>query len=260
MGMDMGIFVPPDLKCHQRVSLAWHEVRDHRASILLSTSPTRVPIARRFQSRKGCFRYCVTRIISRLRPRWQGSVKALRRAVRRVLLPHRRNMGLLSRIMQTLHAPVVAALLIIVVTAQSAYAHERSPYPPGFTEETTPSGLTDIGSNSAPTLGDLDGDGDLDVLAGFNRNSFYYFQNTGTAVAPAFASGTTLSGLTGLSETTYFTKPVFGDLDGDGDLDILTGENSGTFIYFENTGTATAPTFVASTTLSGLSDVGGYSI
>jgi hypothetical protein len=126
---------------------------------------------------------------------------------------------------------------------------------PAFGLSTTLSGLTNISSHSTPALGDPDGDGDLDVLTGHNDGSFVYYENTGTPTAPAFAT-TTLSGLLDIG---LASSPAFGDLDGDGDLDVLAGESLGDFFYFENTGTATAPAFVTSTTPGGLSDVGGQS-
>ncbi len=43
------------------------------------------------------------------------------------------------------------------------------------------------------------------------------------------------------------SDPSFADLDGDGDLDMISGENDGHFNYYENTGTPTAPIFVQRT-------------
>ena len=37
-------------------------------------------------------------------------------------------------------------------------------------------------------------------------------------------------------------SPTFADIDGDGDLDLVVGEDFGTLRYYENTGTASAPT------------------
>jgi len=85
---------------------------------------------------------------------------------------------------------------------------------------------------SNPTFfefGDLDNDGDIDILAGSSYYDYYdysvsyqYFENTGTATAPAFAAE--VLNHYGLEEqTAFFLWPMLGDLDNDGDLDVLTG-------------------------------------
>ena len=84
-----------------------------------------------------------------------------------------------------------------------------------------------------------------------------FFRNTGTASAPAFAGSS--ANPFGFGDVGWHAHPAFADLDGDGDLDAFIGENYGNTVYFQNTGTATAPAFAApSTNPFGLADVGYY--
>jgi glycosyltransferase A (GT-A) superfamily protein (DUF2064 family) len=105
----------------------------------------------------------------------------------------------------------------------------------------------DIGSDAVPAFGDLDGDGDLDLLLGSRLDpetadapALYHFENIGTATAPAFA----FAGL--IPEVAYTNSaPVLADLDADGDLDILLGSFNRDIRWFRNDGDATTPRFVA---------------
>ena len=74
-----------------------------------------------------------------------------------------------------------------------------------------------------------------------------YFQNTGTAIAPVFAERTGAANPFNGVDFRYRSTPSFADLDGDGDLDAIVGDNNGTLHYFQNTGTATAPVFAERT-------------
>ena len=105
-------------------------------------------------------------------------------------------------------------------------------------------GLSTVGYYTQMTFADLDGDGDQDALIGSFFGDLDYYQNTGTAAAPAFATATTNPfGLTAISPE---VKPTFGDMDGDGDMDLIVGTSNADILYYENTGTTTAPAFGAS--------------
>lgn len=50
-------------------------------------------------------------------------------------------------------------------------------------------------------------------------------------------------GLTAVPTATAWSTPWFVDLDGDGDKDIMSGDRPGDFHYYQNTGTASSPSF-----------------
>lgn len=92
-----------------------------------------------------------------------------------------------------------------------------------------------------PTFGDLDGDGDMDMMTGGSDKGLYYFENTGTDQAPSFAAPVLNAFFT--NDSIYYGSPILLDLDDDGDLDLLSGEDDDRVVYFENTGSATSPVF-----------------
>ena len=121
---------------------------------------------------------------------------------------------------------------------------------PAFTERTgaaNPFDGVDVGSNSAPSFADLDGDGDLDAVVGEVYGTLHYFENTGTAIAPAFTERTGAANPFDGVDVGACSTPSFADLDGDGDLDAVVGEVNGILHYFENTGSAIAPAFTERT-------------
>jgi len=113
-----------------------------------------------------------------------------------------------------------------------------------------------------PTFGDLDGDGDKDMLIGDVNGKLHYFRKD-----PGPADNFTLvqGNYQGI-DVGNFAAPQLVDVDRDGKLDLLIGEQNGNINYYQNTGTSAVPTFGLVTPLFGnviVNQVGyttGYSI
>ena len=84
------------------------------------------------------------------------------------------------------------------------------------------------------------------MMVGESNGTFLYYKNTGTATAPAFAQQSGAGNPFGM-DVGGNSSPALGDVDGDGDLDLVVGQSTGTVKYFENTGTVTAAAFVERT-------------
>lgn len=91
----------------------------------------------------------------------------------------------------------------------------------------------DLGSFAVPTLGDLDGDDDLDMLVGGVNGRIVYFENTGTPAAPSFELADDFyKGI----DVGVSAAPVLVDWDCDGDLDLLIGTDGGRIEFWRNQG------------------------
>jgi Secretion system C-terminal sorting domain/FG-GAP-like repeat len=106
--------------------------------------------------------------------------------------------------------------------------------------------MVDLGTDAHPTFLDYNADGLLDLVVGnlsfyqpFGERAprIYLFENTGTANSPKFnlVDDDYLEFSQYSGTNNYAPSPTFGDLDNDGDLDVLIGEKSGSFFYGENT-------------------------
>ena len=90
--------------------------------------------------------------------------------------------------------------------------------------------------NISPTFGDLDTDGDKDMLLGDADGKLHYFTNqsgTFTIATPNYFG----------IDLGYFSQPQLVDVDRDGLLDIIIGEQDGSLNYCPNSGTITSAEF-----------------
>ncbi|MDO6481754.1 FG-GAP-like repeat-containing protein [Shimia thalassica] len=114
----------------------------------------------------------------------------------------------------------------------------------GFTENVgveNPFDGIDVGENSSPDFVDLDWDGDLDLIIGQSTGHLRGFVNDGQGGYTALDTithdpilGAVLSGPFGGLVLSSYSAPVFVDIDGDGDLDLVVGGADGEISSVEN--------------------------
>ena len=110
---------------------------------------------------------------------------------------------------------------------------------------------------SAPALVDADNDGDLDLIVGGRDGRLEWIENAGNAkqaqwrARSLFFAGVDVGSL---------SAPLFADMDGDGDPDLLVGSSLGQIVYYENRGGGARPDFkVQSVRFAGLRVAGNAS-
>ena len=100
-----------------------------------------------------------------------------------------------------------------------------------------------IGSGMHPAFGDIDGDGDEDMYVGDLQGKIHYYRNVGGGGEAQFelvqANLTYGDGV--VIDLGRFVSPLFVDLDEDGLLDLVAGEQNGNLNYLRNVGDSSGP-------------------
>ncbi|MBK6877405.1 MAG: VCBS repeat-containing protein [Ignavibacteria bacterium] len=99
----------------------------------------------------------------------------------------------------------------------------------------------DVGGNSNQMFVDIDNDNDLDIFIGNDYAKLGFIRNDGTLASAQFNF---LEDSLGILSTSFNYSPAFGDLDNDGDKDMLLGSYiKDSLWFFRNTGSSSSFNF-----------------
>ncbi|HEX38263.1 MAG TPA: T9SS type A sorting domain-containing protein [Candidatus Cloacimonetes bacterium] len=101
----------------------------------------------------------------------------------------------------------------------------------GFVYDPAVLNWVNLGGWSNPRFVDMDDDDDLDIVAGNEAGNLFYFENQGTTTTPDWVE---ITGYFGSIDVGSNCTPTVIDYDGDGDMDVLTGNLFHELHYYEN--------------------------
>jgi hypothetical protein len=107
-------------------------------------------------------------------------------------------------------------------------------------------------SHAIPTVGDIDADGDTDILIGTSSGQVHWLKHTGVTGNYTFQNNP-FSFTTASAEA----APQLFDIDGDSKLDLMIGTKNGRIAYYRNIGSTTVPAFTLVSNFFGGVDVKG---
>lgn len=115
-----------------------------------------------------------------------------------------------------------------------------------------------LASGIYPTFGDIDDDGDIDMIVGDYDGKLHLFTNSSGNLTTMLLSLTTpqLEDDNSVAiDIGYSSKPQLFDIDGDNDLDLIIGEENGNLNFYENMGSSSSYSFRLQTETLGNVDV-----
>lgn len=114
-----------------------------------------------------------------------------------------------------------------------------------------------FGLRMHPAFGDLDGDGDMDMILGTEIGKLHYFERTGNSANDFTLTELNIQDNTGTEiNVQSYASPQLFDLDNDGLLDLIIGKRGIGISYYKNVGSASAPSFELITQSLGDVDMG----